>query len=200
MMTHIRTAFTAFALATGAVLPLATAPAIAAVDSSDPQRFVQTLTGDGFAAMKSGSLAAAKAGFRTLLADHVAVDEMGDRLIRRWLPTITPAQRAAYKAALPSYIVGTYADNLLNYRDATVKVLRATPAAGGTVDVMTQVVKPGRGPIPAVFTVMPVGGQWKVANLRVAGINVAMAQAADFDSVVQRQGFDALVKMMKARG
>jgi phospholipid transport system substrate-binding protein len=39
-----------------------------------------------------------------------------------------------------------------------------------------------------------------VLNLNVAGINIAMAQAADFDSVIQRQGFDALIKMMKARG
>lgn len=199
-MTHLRTALAVLALTTGATLPVAFTPAIAAVDSSDPQRFIQTLTSDGFAAMKSGSLAAAKAQFRTLLADHVAVDEMGDRLIRRWLPTITPAQKAAYKAALPSYIVGTYADNLLGYRDATVKVLRAQPTAGGMVDVTTQVIKPGRNPITAVFSVMQVGGQWQVANLRVAGINVALAQAADFDSVVQRQGFDALVKMMRSRG
>lgn len=180
-------------------VPLATAPVSAAVDSSDPQRFIETLTSDGFAAMKTGSKAAAKAQFRTLLSSNVAVDQIGDRLIRRWLPTITPAQKSAYKAALPAYIVGTYADRLMEYSDATVKVVRTQPAGGG-VDVMTQVIKPGRQPIPAIWSVTQVGGAWKVANLRVAGINVAMAQAADFDSVIQREGFDALVQRMKARG
>jgi len=180
-------------------VPLATAPVAAAVDSSDPQRFVQTLTTDGFAAMRTGSKAAAKAQFRTLLSTNVAVDQIGDRLIRAWLPKITPAQKAAYKAALPAYIVGTYADRLMEYSDATVKVIRTQPSAGG-VDVVTQVIKPGRQPIPAVWSVVQVGGAWKVANLRVAGINVAMAQAADFDSVIQREGFDALIQRMKARG
>ncbi|PZU09041.1 phospholipid-binding protein MlaC [Sphingomonas sp.] len=180
--------------------PIAIAPAQAAVDSSDPQRFIQTLTADGFAAMKSGNKTTAKAQFRTLLASHVAVDQIGDRLIRRWLPTITPAQKAAYKAALPAYIVGTYADRLFEYADATIKMVRAQPAPGGGVDVMTQVIKPGSQPMAAVWSVSQVGGAWKVANLRVAGINVAMAQAADFDSVIQREGFDALVKRMKARG
>lgn len=183
----------------GLAVPFAVMPAQAAVDSSDPQRFVQTLTTDAFAAMKTGNKAAAKAQFRTLLSTNVAVDQIGDRLVRRWLPTITPAQKAAYKQALPTYIVGTYADRLFEYADATIKVIRAQPAGGG-VDVMTQVIKPGQQPIPAVWSVSQVGGAWKVANLRVAGINVAMAQAADFDSVIQREGFDALIKRMKARG
>jgi phospholipid transport system substrate-binding protein len=198
-MIKLRIAFAALAVPATLALPLMTAPAAAAVDGSDPQRFVQTLTTDGFAAMRTGSRASARAQFRTLLAQHVAVDAIGDRLIRRWLPTITPAQKAAYKSALPNYIVGTYADRLMEYSDATIHVLRTQPTSDGMADVMTQVIKPGRQPIPAVWSVMQVGGAWKVANLRVAGINVAMAQAADFDSVIQRQGFDALVKMMQGR-
>jgi len=65
--------------------------------------------------------------------------------------------------------------------------------------VITQVTKPGAQPIAATWSLTKVGGAWKVLNLNVAGINVAMAQAADFDSVIQRQGFDALLKMMAAR-
>ena len=174
--------------------------ALAAVDASNPQRLVQTLTGDGFAAMRTGSRTSAKAKFRGLLQDNVAVDQISDRLIRRWLPTITPAQKAAYRAALPNYVIGTYADRLMDYSNATVKVERSQQTAGGGADVYTQVIVPGRQPISAVWSVVPENGQWKVLNLRVAGINVAMAQAADFDSVIQRQGFDALVAMMKARG
>jgi len=199
-MKRFGTALVALAMAGGAVLPGLASPAAAAVDTSDPQRFVQTLTTDGFAAMKGGNRAAAKAKFRTLLSTNVAVDQIGDRLVRRWLPTISPAQKAAYKAALPGYVVGTYADRLFDYADATVQVQRTQPTAGGGADVFTQVVKPGRQPIPAVWSVTKVDGAWKVLNLRVAGINVAMAQAADFDSVIQRQGFDSLVAMMKARG
>jgi phospholipid transport system substrate-binding protein len=200
-MKIVRGALAALALGGGAILlPAMTAPVQAAVDTSDPQKFITTLTTDGFAAMKTGSRDSAKAKFRALLSQNVAVDLIGDRLIRRWVPTISPVQHDAYKAALPTYIVGTYADRLFEYSDATVKVVRTTPTAGGGADVTTEVLKPGRQPIPAVWSVVPVNGVWKVLNLRVAGINIAMAQAADFDSVVQRQGFDALIKLMKARG
>ena len=198
-MIKVRGALLALGIASGVLLPALTAPASAAVDTSDPQRFVQTLTTDGFAAMRSGNREAAKAKFRALLAQNVAVDQIGDRLIRAWLPKITPAQRSAYKAALPGYVVGTYADRLFEYSNANIRVVRAQPTAGGGADVTTQVIKPGQQPIPAVWSVVQVGSTWKVLNLRVAGINIAMAQAADFDSVIQRQGFDALVKMMNAR-
>ncbi len=67
------------------------------------------------------------------------------------------------------------------------------------MDVATQVIQPGRQPIPAVWSVAKAGAAYKVTNLKVAGINLAIAQAADFDAIVQRQGFDALVAMMKAR-
>jgi phospholipid transport system substrate-binding protein len=198
-MTTFRNALAAIALATGIMAPTVWSPAAAAVDTSDPQRFVQTLTSDGFAAMRTGNRDAAKAKFRALLSQNVAVDLIGDRLIRRWLPTISPAQHAAYKAALPAYIVGTYADRLFEYANATVRVVRVQPTAGGGADVFTQVTKPGQQPIAATWSLTKVGNDWKVLNLNVAGINVAMAQAADFDSVIQRQGFDALVRQMNAR-
>jgi len=198
----MKTLRTALALGCATLMFSAAAPtpALAAVDASAPDNFVQTLMADGLAAIKSGDKTAAKTRFRTLLSQHVAVDQIGDRLVRRWLPTISPAQRSAYKAALPGYIVGTYADRLFDYANATVKVVRTQPTAGGGVDVITQVLRPGQQPLPAVWSVVNISGAWKVLNLRVAGINVAMAQAADFDSVIQRQGFDALVKMMRARG
>lgn len=198
-MIKVRGALLALGIASGVLLPALTAPASAAVDTSDPQRFVQTLTTDGFAAMRSGNREAAKAKFRALLAQNVAVDQIGDRLIRAWLPKITPAQRSAYKAALPGYVVGTYADRLFEYSNANIRVVRAQPTAGGGADVYTQVTKPGGQPIAATWSVVKIGGAWKVLNLNVAGINVAMAQAADFNSVIQRQGFDALVRMMNAR-
>ncbi len=187
-----------FALALPLALPFATSPAHAGVETQDPARFIETLSGEGFAALRGGNKAAARAKFRTLLAKHFAVDAIGDRLIRRWAPTISTEQRAAYKAAFPGFIIGTYADRLFDFADADLKVIRTLPAGGG-IDVVTQVTRPGAQPIATVWSVRKIGDGWKVTNLKVDGVNLAISQAADFDSIVQRQGFDALVKMMKAR-
>lgn len=189
-----------------ALLPLASlctpglsAPAAAAVDSSQPGRLVESLAHDGFEALRSPNHAAAKAQFRQLLSQHFAVNVIGDRLIRRWRPTITAAQYQAYKEAMPDFIVNTYADRLFEYADADLKVIR-TQQSGDNAAVLSQVTKPGAQPITAVWTVMKTPSGYKVTNLTVAGINLALTQTADFDAYIQRKGFDALVAFMKSRG
>ncbi|HWL47546.1 MAG TPA: ABC transporter substrate-binding protein [Sphingomonadaceae bacterium] len=200
-MNALRTGLAATALALATIVaPVAITPAsAAAINTQDPAKFISGLTDQGFAALRSGNKAAAKAQFRTLLAQHFAVDQIGERLIRRWSPKITPAQHAAYKAAFPNFIIGTYADRLFEYANASVKVIR-TQTAGNGAAVMTQVVKPGAAPINAIWTVEKIGGAYKVTNLTVAGVNLALTQTADFDSYIQRNGFDKLVAFMKSRG
>ena len=187
-------------LATGVALTLPMAPARAAVVANqDAAAFVQSLGDEAFTVLKSGNKVAVRAKFREVLSQHFALDAIGDRLIRRWLPQITPAQKAAYKAAIPTYIIGTYSDNLYDYANATMKVIRTVPAGSG-FNVTTQVQKPGAQPITTVWSVAKVGGSFKVTNATVAGINLAITQSQDFDAVIQRKGIDGLIAMMKARG
>lgn len=198
-MSNFRSVFTAAAVALASlVAPAFTAPAAAAINNQDPTQFVNGFMGEGLAALRTGNRAAARTQFRTLLAQHVAVEAIGDRLIRRWTGKITPAQKAAYKATLPNYIIGTYADRLFEYARADFKVVRTTPMATG-VDVTTQVTKPGAQPITAIWSLGKIGSAYKVTNLKVGGVNLTLTQAADFDAIIQRKGFDALVQMMKAR-
>jgi len=196
-----RTSFVAAALALASVVaPVGfAAPAQAAINNQDPSVFISGLAQEGFGALRTGDRAAAKAKFRALLAQHFAVDAIGDRLIRRWKPTLKPDQLAAYKAALPNYIIGIYADRLFEYANADLKVIRTQNAANGAA-VVSQVTKPGQQPINAIWSVVKTPQGYKVSNLTVAGINLTLTQAADFDSYIQRNGFDKLVAFMKAQG
>jgi phospholipid transport system substrate-binding protein len=182
------------------VTPVAfSAPAHAAINTQDPSAFVSSLAQEGFGALRGGDRVAAKAKFRNMLAQHFAVDAIGDRLIRRWKPTLKPEQLAAYKAALPNYIIGVYADRLFEYANADLKVVRAQNAANGAA-VVTRVTKPGQQPINAVWSLTKTPQGYKVSNLTVAGINLTLTQAADFDAYIQRNGFDKLVAFMKSKG
>ena len=185
------------ALATVAV-PFAAAPASAQINNQDPGKFVQGIATTGFGALK-GNKAAARGKFRALLAQHFAVDAIGDRLIRRWKPKVSASQYAQYKAAFPNFIIGTYADRLYDYSDASVKVIRVQNQ-GASAAVLTQVTKPGERPANVVWTLAKSGNGYKVTNLTVSGVNLAVTQGADFDSYIQRNGFDGLVAFMKKRG
>jgi phospholipid transport system substrate-binding protein len=198
-MFRLRTALAAAAISVASLAAPTFAPAMAAVNDQQPGPFVDTLSDTAFGALRSGNRTAAKAQFRNLLSQYFAVDAIGERLIRRWSAKITPAQKAAYKAAFPNFIIGSYADRLFDYANADLKVVRTVPQ-GASAAVMTQVVKPGAQPITAIWTVDKIGGGYKVSNLTVAGINLAVTQSADFDAYIQKNGFDKLVAFMKARG
>ena len=181
-----------------AAAALFAAPAQAQIDNRDPGRFVQSIAQTGFSSLQ-GPRSAARGKFRSILAQHFAVEAIGDRLIQRWRRQITPQQYAAYKAAFPNFIIGTYADRLYDYSNASLKVVRVQNQ-GANAAVLTQVTKPGGRPASVIWTLTRVGPGYKVQNLTVGGVNLAVAQGADFDSYIQRNGFDRLVQFMRSRG
>lgn len=188
------------ALMSGTMMTAPIAPARAAVVANqDAGTFISSLGTEAFAVLKTGNKTAVRAKFRDLLSQHFAIDAIGERLIRRWSSQITPAQKASYKQAIPTFIIGTYSDNLYDYANASMKVIRTAPAGSG-FNVTTQVQKPGAQPITAVWSVANVGGAFKVTNLTVANINLAVTQGQDFDAIIQRKGINGLITMMKARG
>ena len=173
------------------------APAAAQIDNRDPARFVQGIANTGLSSLR-GDRNLARGKFRNLLAQHFAVDAIGDRLIRRHRATITPAQYRAYKQAFPGFIIGTYADRLYPYASAQVKVVRAQNQ-GANAAVLTQVTREGARPANVVWSLVRVGNGYKVTNLTVSGVNVAVAQEADFNSYIQRNGFDRLIAFLRSR-
>lgn len=175
------------------------APSAAAVDAREPGRFIDSLGDTAFSALRSGNPTTAKRQFRSILSQHFDVTAIGDRLIQRHRARITPAQYAQYKAAFPEFIIGTYGDRLAPYATADIKVIRVVPR-GASAAVMTSVTRPGARAANAVWTVTRSGPTYKVNNLTVNGVNLGLAQQADFDSYIQRRGFDALLAFMKSRG
>ncbi|MBC7504762.1 MAG: ABC transporter substrate-binding protein [Sandarakinorhabdus sp.] len=183
----------------GPAMAQVAAPATA--DAGDPaaRAFIEKLANDAFGVLRDKSLskAASRDRFRAMLQQNVALEDIGSRLIRRNKTTITPAQTAAYQAALPDFVLNAYADRLYDYSDASLKTLRTT-ARGGMTDVATRVTRPSSQPVDAVWQVKKnPAGKYLVNNLTVQGINLSLTQEADFNAYIQKNGFDALVTFLK---
>lgn len=193
-------ALLAATIAMGAVAaPVAFAPVSAAVSQANPSAFVESLATDGLASLRNGTQAQKRARFRGIIEQHFAVEDIGDRLIRRWRGNITPTQYQAYRRALPGFLLGTYADRLATYANADVDVTNATQR-GDSYFVQTRVTNPGGRPGSVIWQLTRENGRYQVVNMRVSGINLTLNQAQDFDSYVQRNGFDRLVAFMESRG
>ena len=179
----------------------AQAAAPVATDGTSAGDFISSLADRVFAVLRENqSKGAIKTKFRGMLRDNFAVDDAGMRLIRRYRNQITPAQLAAYQAVLPDYIVNVYADRLINYANATVKIVRTQPhGTAGGVDVFSRVGTPGKEPFDIIWFVQKgASGKWLIENVTVSGINMSLTQEADFSSFIAKNGFDALIAMMKS--
>lgn len=194
---------------TGA-LPGATAHAQPVPAAATPEQlaaasaFLQKLADDVFAILRDRSLSEAEKDrrLRALLIENVAVKPLGDRMIRRHRAGITPEQYQAYAAAFPDFVVGAYGDRLRAYAGAEFKVVRTVPrGTRGDVDVVARVSERTGQPFESIWTVARDGqGRWRLLNLTVAGVNLALTQEADFSAYIQRNGFDALVRFMREQG
>lgn len=177
-------------------------PAAAQTTASQPAgEFIDNLADKAFAILRDKSLSKeeARSRFRAMLKEHVAVKQVGDRLIRSFRAQISPAQYSAYSAAFPDYVIGTYADRLYEYAYADFDIVRVQPVGSGFA-VYSRVKQPGQArPFDAIWSVVKIGNKFQITNLNVAGVNLALTQEADFRSVIQRNGFDALVRFMQSK-
>lgn len=161
--------------------------------------FIDDLADRAFAVLReSGSKPVVRAKFRALLRENFAVESSGNRLIRRYRSQITPAQLAAYQAALPEYIVNVYADRLYDYSTADVKIIRSVARGStGMADVYSRITVANRKPLDVIWTVQRGAGKYMISNVTVSGVNLALTQEADFSSYIAKNGFDALVAFLK---
>ena len=178
---------------------LAAASPATPADAKAAGVFIDDLAARAFAVLReTGSRTAVRAKFRTMLRDNFAVEDAGNRLIRRYRSQITPAQLAAYQDVLPVYIVNLYADRLYDYANATVKIVRTVPhGSNNVVDVYSRIETPGRQPFDVIWAIQKTGPKFLISNVTVSGVNLALTQEADFSSYIAKNGFDALVTFMK---
>ena len=148
---------------------------------------------------RSLSKSQVRAKFRVMLRQVFDLDDIGNRLIRRYRNQISPAQYAAYQAALPDFAINAYSDRLYNYASADVTPVRTVPhGSRGDLDVYSRVSTPGKAPFDAIWTVRPAGGSFQVLNLTISGINLSLTQEQDFSAYIAKNGFDPFVAFLKS--
>ncbi len=211
MNSHILVRVTAIGLALAFVAPVTgnAAPAAAATSTTAQSpvsagTFIDELADKAYGVLRSkkNDKDTIRREFRALLKDNFAITQIGNKLIRRHVRTISRAQYEAYQQAFPDYVVDTYTDNMFEFADSDLRIVRTVPrGTRGNVDVYARVYRDnGAQPIDSIWSVKPKeGGGWLVTDLNVAGVNLSLTQEADFNAFIAKNGFDALVAFMRGR-
>jgi phospholipid transport system substrate-binding protein len=109
----------------------------------------------------------------------------------------SPAQREALTREFKGLLVRTYSTALTSYRDQKIVVMPLRARASETeVTVRSQIRQPGADTVTIEYDMEKNGAEWKVFDIRVAGISLVATYRTTFAEEVRSNGVDGLVQSL----
>jgi phospholipid transport system substrate-binding protein len=176
-----------------------TATAESKVAAGDPEVFIEQLASQAIKVLSSpnGSLKEREDKFRTLLRNDFAMKDIGRFVAGTYWRRMDPAQRDEYLKLFSEWVLKTYSIRLGGYSGEQFKVLSTSPAGQHDVLVKTRIDKSAGNGFNASWRVRKIGGGYKIIDIYVEGVSMAITQRSEFESILQRQGVDGLISMLK---
>ncbi len=111
----------------------------------------------------------------------------------------TPEQQGDYLALFSEYVLQTYSARLGGYAGETMTVVGARQANEKDVVVHTRIDRPSGPPITTEWRVRTTGGRYRIIDVAVDGFSMAVTQRSEFASVIQRDGIEGLLAVLRLR-
>ncbi len=199
-MISLRFASRAVALLLAIILPLAAAPARAADDAAGfisdlGQRTVQIL-----ASKVSESERESK--FRSIFDEGFDVPAISRFVLGGYWRTASETQRRDFIALFEAYVVHAYTVRFNDYGGEQLKVTAARPEGDDGSMVQSIIARPsGAPPLKVDWRVAKTDKGFKIIDVVVEGVSMAVTQRQEFASVIQRNGgqIDALLKILREK-
>ena len=135
------------------------------------------------------------------MVPHVDVDGMSRSVLGRQAWTkATANERAEFKQVFTQLVIRTYATPLAQYTSETVKFLPIRGSLDGQfVRVNSVINRPNGGAIPLSYSLVALGGQWKIYDLSVEGVSLLQSFRSQFSEVLRSSDMQTLIREMRQR-
>jgi phospholipid transport system substrate-binding protein len=117
---------------------------------------------------------------------------------RFWRAASKP-QRREFASVFEAFILSELSKRLVGYTDQHIKVGKATLAGKRDILVDSTVVDGDGPPIALQWRVRLVKGKYKVIDLAVENISMAIEKRAEFSALAEQSGVDGLIETLKTK-
>jgi phospholipid transport system substrate-binding protein len=171
-------------------------------DAAGAEKFVDSMAQKaiGFLGDEALSQEQRKKEFNTLLQHHFDLDTIGRFALGRYWAQATPAQQKEYLRLFNKMVIEVYSRRFDEYKGQDVQV-KGSRADGEKDMIVKSVIVPDEGAEVSVdWRVRNKGGSYKIIDVIVEGVSMAVTQRSDFASVIQRGGgkIDVLIEHLKS--
>lgn len=192
----------ALAAAPGGSPPLhAATPAVTRVDAALAHKFVTDLGAQAISVLRQPgqTLERREAIFRSMLSQKFALDFIGRFVLGRHWQSLSADQQEEYISLFSEYVLSVYASLLGGYVDEQFQVLGVTEAGQYDMLVSSHIIGGGREPIRVDWRVRQLDAQPMVIDVAVGGVSMSITQREEYSAVLQRNGVQGLLEMLRAR-
>ncbi len=117
---------------------------------------------------------------------------------RYWRPA-TPDQRDSYVELYGKFVVKSYSKNLGGFAGSSFDVVGAEPIGKSDVLVTTILHRKSGSPFKTGWRVRLIDDKYKIIDVIVEGISMAVTQRQEFASVLKRDGVERLLQILSAK-
>jgi len=183
----------------------ATAPVMAApppVNPADAAAFMNKLWDRAVEVLSNKSDPGVReARFREFFHSDFDCAGIARFVLGRYWRSASEEEQQEFVKLFEDYVVFVYATRLSNFGGETMKV-RGSRSDGDGVVVSTEVASPGAAsPLKIDWRLVTENGAYKINDVIVEGVSMAVTQRSEFASVVQRNGgqLRGLIAMMREK-
>jgi len=164
-------------------------PVLAQDDVTEAKAAVRDLGEDALSVLREGlNEEQLTDRFRNMLNHGFDVPFIARFVLGRYWRVASPEQRDEYVDLFEQLIVQTYVDRFQTYSGETFEV-QSGRRDGRDIFVQSRIVRPGDAPpIKVEWRVRERGDHFKIIDVVVEGVSMAITQRNEFASVIQRKG------------
>jgi phospholipid transport system substrate-binding protein len=204
MMPRVTSSFRAAAIAVGFAALAALAGAGPAVAAADAAGFVNDLGKRAVDVLTStGSQAEREQQFKKLFEEGFDIDALSRFVLGPYWRTATPEQQQEFEKLFRDYEVHSYTVRFNEYSGQKLKVTGGRKEGDSAELVQSQIAQPdgSKPPVNVDWRVNKKGSDYKIADVIIDGISMAVTERQQFASVIQRNNgqLDALLKLLRER-
>ncbi len=128
------------------------------------------------------------ARFRQLFSEDFDVPGIARFVLGRYWHVATEQQQQEFVKLFADYIALAYSNRLAEYSGETLRVTGSRPAPDGSL-VSSEILRPnGAPPAKVDWLLNQREGAYKISDVIVEGVSMAVTQRSEFASVIQRNG------------
>lgn len=170
----------------------------------DAQEFVNGLVLQAVAILRDKQLGDAdrERKIRALLDADFDIPRIARFVLGRYWNTTDPQQQHAFEQLFEQWTVRSYASRFKEYSGETVKLIGAHAESDTGISVASQILHPdGAPPLKLDWRLRHDDSGFKIIDVTVAGVSLALTQREEFAAVISRNGgtLDGLNKALQEK-